>query len=153
MLLAISGCDSGAGQTDFLAESEDFTPTGYTATNADGVVDSSRVDPNDWRTAPLFRGSVVVSPAAPNPVGREGFVTITVQDTFGDALTGGVFVSAFVDGRTIRLDTEEAGGPFYTLSFPAALLRTTATEQARLYRLRIFTNDFRIISYGDLLVQ
>ena len=111
-------------------------------------------DPDDWRTAPTFQGGVEVVPASPNPANRNGLVTVVVQDTFDDIITGGVYVSGFDDnGRFVRLDVDEGSGPFYALSFNPTRLRIAGGDDARLYRVRVFTNDNRIISYGDILVQ
>lgn len=151
-LLALPGCDTNEAQDDFFFQSE-LPPDGITETNESGEV-VGNPDPNDWRTAPAFQGSVEVMPAAPNPVQRNDLVTLTVQDTFGDILTGGVYVTGFDDnGRFVRLDRDEGNGPFYSLTFNPTQLRIAGGDDARLYRVRIFTNDSRIISYGDILVR
>ena len=152
-LLAFAGCDTNEGQDTFFLESEQ-PPEGFTTTDASGQVLDA--DPDDWRVAPAFRGSVEVVPASPNPVARDGLVTIVVQDTFGDILTGGVRVTGFTDAspsRFVELDRDAGNGPFYALSFRPTLLRTRGGDDARLFRVRVFTNDNRIISYGDLLVR
>ena len=93
-------------------------------------------------------------PAAPNPVQRNDLITIVVQDTFGDILTGGVYATGFDDnGQFVRLHTDGGNGPFYTLTFNPTQLRIAGGDDARLYRVRIFTNDRRIVSYGDILVR
>jgi hypothetical protein len=151
-LLVLPGCDTNEAQDEFFLQSE-LPPDDYTPTNEAGEI-VGPVDADDWRTAPAFQGSVEVVPAAPNPVGRDGFVTIVVQDTFDDIITGGVYASGFDDnGRFVRLAVDEGNGPFYALTFDPSLLRLVGGDAARLYRVRIFTNDSRLISYGDILVR
>ncbi len=152
VLLVLPGCDTNAQQDDFFLQSE-RTAQGFTRTGDGGEIIGDP-DPDDWRVAPTFQGSVQIVPASPNPVSRNGLVTITVQDTFGDVLTGGVRVTfTDIDRRVILLDRDDGNGPFYSLTFSPALLPFTGTSDARLYRVRIFTNNSRIVSYGDILVQ
>lgn len=151
-LVLVTGCDTNEAQDEFFLQSE-LPAEGITPTNESGEVVGDP-DPDDWRTAPTFQGSVEVRPAAPNPVERNGLVTIIVQDTFGDVLTGGVYAAARDDNnRFVRLDTDTGNGPFYSLSFRPTQLRLVGGDAARLYRIRIFTNDSRLVSYGDLLVR
>lgn len=153
-LLAMPGCDTNAGQDDFFLQSQ-LTPEGITRTTPSGEVIGDP-DPDDWRVAPTFLGSVEIIPASPNPVERNGLVTIVVQDTFGDVLTGGVRATGFTDTNPrqfVELDRDEGNGPFYTLTFSPTLLRQTGGDAARLFRIRIFTVDSRIVSYGDLDVR
>jgi hypothetical protein len=151
-LVLLAGCDTNEAQDEFFLQSE-LPADDYTPTNAAGEV-VGPADPDDWRTAPAFRGSVEVVPAAPNPVPRDGFVTIVVQDTFGDIITGGIYAAGFDDnGRFVRLVTDEGNGPFYALTFDPSRLRLVGGEVARLYRVRLFTNDSRLVSYGDILVR
>jgi hypothetical protein len=152
VVLVTAGCDTNAGQDEFFLQSRQ-PPAGITQTTESGEIIGDP-DPDDWRTAPAFQGSIEVMPAAPNPVQRNELMTITVQDTFGDVLTGGVFVSGIDDnGRFVRLDVDEGTGPFYSLTFNPTLLRIVGGDDARFYRLRVFTNDSRIISYGDIQVR
>lgn len=154
LLLVLPGCDTNAAQDDFFLESGLF-PEGITRTNESGEVVGDP-DPDDWRVAPAFRGSVEVMAAAPNPVDRNGLVTIVVQDTFGDILTGGVRVTGFTDTNPrqfVELDRDDGNGPFYTLTFSPSRLRATGGDAALLFRVRIFTTDSRIVSYGDIEVR
>lgn len=150
LLLVLPGCDSNEGQTLFLEQSS-FPAEGFTSTDEDGEVLDE--DADDWRIAPFFANQVEVRPAFPNPVARNGLVTITVQDTFGDALTGEVRVTGFADdGRPVRLAFDE-GPDFYTFTFNPTLLRLAGGEAARLYRVRVFDSQSRIVTYGDILVR
>lgn len=152
-LVALTGCDTNEGQDLFFEQSRQLPDGMITRTDESGAVIGDP-DPDDWRTAPTFQGSVEVMPAAPNPVQRNELVTIVVQDTFGDVLTGGVFASGFNDnGEFVRLTEDDGNGPFYSLTFNPTRLRIVGGDDARFYRIRIFTNDSRIISYGDIRVQ
>ena len=152
-LVFVPGCDTNAGQDEFFLQARQLPDGVITRTNESGEI-IGEPDPDDWRTAPAFQGSIEVMPAAPNPVERNELVTIIVQDTFGDVLTGGVFVSGVDDnGLFVRLATDEGTGPFYSLTFNPTRLRIVGGDDARFYRLRIFTNDSRIISYGDIQVR
>jgi hypothetical protein len=151
-LVLLPGCDTNEAQDEFFLQSE-LPPEGITQTNESGEIIGDP-DPDDWRTAPAFQGSVEVTPAAPNPVDRNGLVTIIVQDTFGDVLTGGVYALGVDDNNMfVRLSSDTGNGPFYSLSFRPTQLRLVGGDAARIYRIRIFTNDRRIISYGDLIVR
>ncbi|MEP0545936.1 MAG: hypothetical protein ABJF88_03325 [Rhodothermales bacterium] len=153
-LCLLPACDTNAGQDEFFLESQ-LSPSGITRTSASGEI-LGESDPDDWRVAPAFQGSVEVVPASPNPVDRNGLVTIVVQDTFDDALTGGVRATGFTDTNPrqfVELDRDDGNGPFYTLTFSPTLLRQTGGDAARLFRIRIFTTDSRIVSYGDIEVR
>lgn len=150
---ALAGCDTNEQQDEFFLES-DLLPNGFTRTNEAGEVLEN--DPDDWRVAPAFRGAVEVEPAYPNPVARNGLVTLTIQDTFDDAITGGIFVSGRIGndpGQVLRLATDDSAGPVYVLVLNPTQLRVTAGDDAQLFRVRVFTEDFRLITYGDVLVQ
>ncbi len=150
LLPCLSGCDTNEGQNLFFDQST-LPPDGFTATDEDGGVTDT--DADDWRVAPFFANQVEVRPAFPNPVARNGFVTITVQDTFGDALTGTLRVTGFADDRRpLSLATDE-GPDFYALTFNPTLLRLTGGEASRLYRVRVFDEANRIVTYGDILVR
>lgn len=152
--VALPGCDTNEGQDLFFDQSR-LAPSGITRTDESGAIIGDP-DPDDWRVAPAFQGSVEVFPASPNPVNRNGLVTITVQDTFGDILTGGVRATGFTDtnpSQFVELDRDQGNGPFYTLTFSPTRLRQTGGDAARLFRVRIFTTDSRIVSYGDLEVR
>ena len=150
LLLTLPACDTNVQQDEFFLESE-LPPNGITRTNEAGEV--LEEDPDDWRVAPVFRGAVEVEPAYPNPVVRTGLVTLIVQDTFDDAIVGGIYVSGFDDaGRPVRLADDLGAGPTYILTFNPAQLSASGGE-GQLFRVRVFTTDFRLITYGDVQVQ
>lgn len=150
LLLTLPACDTNVQQDEFFLDSE-LPPSGITRTSETGEV--LEEDPDDWRVAPAFRGAVEVEPAYPNPVTRTDLVTLILRDVFDDAIVGGVFVSGFDDaGRFVRLDEDPSAGPTYILTFNPALLSASGGE-GRLFRVRVFTNDRRLITYGDVQVR
>lgn len=152
-LATLPGCDTNGEQDGFLIESG-LPPQGITRTTETGEVLGA--DPDDWRVAPAFRGAVEVEPAVPNPVSRDGLVSITIRDTFDDAIVGGVFVNGRLGNdpnQPIRLATDDSAGPVYVLFFSPNQLRVTAGDDAQLFRVRVFTEDFRLVTYGDIEVR
>ncbi len=149
LLVALPGCDTVEGQDLFFEQSE-LDPRGFTETGEDGEVVSE--DPDDWRVAPFFANQVDVRPASPNPVARNGLVTLTVQDIFG-TFTGELRLSGIGDGRQFVLLDEDAGPDFYTFTFNPTRLRISSGEGPRLYRVRVLDSQSRIVTYGDILVQ
>ncbi|MEM1043648.1 MAG: hypothetical protein AAGI91_13590 [Bacteroidota bacterium] len=152
LLLVLPGCDTGEGQNLFFEQSS-FPAQGLTVTDESGTIEDGSEDPDDWRVAPFFANQVTVRPAFPNPVARNGLVTITVQDTFGDALTGALTVTGRRDDNRIEALVSDQGPDFYTLTFNPTRLRLTGGETARLYRVRVFDGQQRIVTYGDILVR
>jgi hypothetical protein len=151
-LCLLPACDTNVGQDEFFLESQ-LPPEDYTRTFEGGIIDSTQIDPNDWRTAPAFRGAVEVDAAYPNPLSRDDFVTIVVRDPF-EEITGGVRVRGYDDsGRSIRLGDDVGNALVYAVTFVPSPLRITGGDDARLYRLQVFDNNNRIISYGDILVR
>ena len=153
LVLALPACDTNEEQNSFFVEAEQ-RPNAYTATSETGAV--LELDADDWRVAPAFRGAVEVTPAFPNPVTRGGLVSLTIQDTFDDAIVGGIFVSGRPGnnpGQTLRLAEDNSAGPVYVLDFNPNRLRLTTGDDAQLFRVRVFTQDFRLITYGDILVR
>lgn len=150
LLLVLPACDTNVQQDEFLLDSE-LPPNGITRTDEAGEV--LEEDPDDWRLAPAFRGAVEVEPAYPNPVARAGDVTLVVTDLFGDAVAGGIYVSGFdAAGRPVRLADDLSAGPTYILRFNPSRLSASDAE-GQLFRVRVFTTDFRLITYGDVQVQ
>jgi hypothetical protein len=152
VLIALPGCDTNAGQDDFFLQST-LLPEGFTRTGDSGVIDSTQVDPDDWRVAPFFFGAIEVDPIYPNPASRTDVVTVVIRDPF-EEITGGVQVRGYDDnGRSIPLGDDPGEGLVYAVSFSPLPLRVAGGDDARLYRIQVFDNNSRIISYGDLLVR
>jgi hypothetical protein len=138
---------STQGAQDRFADEATRTPSEYTKTDAQGRVLSE--DPDDWRTAPIYIGVVVVDPAYPNPV-EEGFVHVRVTVREFNQVRGGLVLRAFDQlGRMMTLDSiQNARQPgSYLLTFSPALL-----GRRGLHRLFIFDTSGEIVSYGDLMV-
>lgn len=153
LIILLVGCDTNEQQDEFFLESE-LLPDGITRTSESGEV--LETDPNDWRVAPAFQGSVTVQPLFPNPVARGGLVTVTITDTFDDVIVGGVFARGRRDNdptQPFRLGVDDSAGPVYVLTFNPTQLRVSAGDDAQLFRIRVFTQDFRLITYGDVLVR
>jgi hypothetical protein len=148
VLLVAGGCDSNDAQDAFLDEAA-APPAGITETTARGEVVSAP-DEDDWRTAPLYRGRVRVSPAFPNPTSQTGQVTLTTSILFSDSVRGGFSVRARrSDGVLVVLDELAATAPGnYALTFNTATL-----GRAGLVRLFVLDLTGEIISYGDLLIR
>lgn len=152
--LALAACDSGGGQRDFFDRAY-LPPSGFTRVPSCGQA-PTQVDDDDWRTSPVFAGNVRVDAACPNPVGRDGFTTLTVTDLFGGRIQGGIYAIAF-DQSGERVPTfqvrDEGGGPTYTLTIEATQLRLVGGDGTRLYRVLVFAGDSQLITYGDIAVE
>lgn len=150
-------CNSNAGQNDFERQSL-RTPSGYTHTNQNGQVDSSMVDPDDWRIAPMFQGFVYVSvPAYPNPV-KSGIVTIELQVTGIQAIDGMRLYKRNVNGQ-YQLLTSQPQAPLpagvVVLKFSSVALSDNNTYSGAigLHRVFIYDNNSNLITYGDIKVE
>jgi len=146
-LLVGVGCDSANEQKSFLEDAQ-AVPSGITSTDANGGVVSE--DADDWRTAPVYVGRIVVDPAYPNPFSN-GVVTVPFRILQFDEVVGGLFVRAFdTQGRLFSLgevlDTSSPG--LYTITINPAQLSTTGLH-------RLFIQDVfgEIVSYGDLMIN
>lgn len=147
-LLLVGGmaCDSQNLQEDFIRDA-DRTPEGFTQTTADG--ERITEDEDDWRTAPVYLGTVRVDPPFPNPTGAD-FISLQITISQFNQLRGGMILRARDrQGRFIILDEiPEARDPgAYVFSF------TPIELNEGLQRLFIFDSIGELVSYGDLFVQ
>ena len=150
LLLLSSGCDSQGDQNDFADEASS-PPAGITVTDDGGQIISE--DGDDWRTAPVFRGTVRVEPAYPNPVGAEVvYLPVTVLPAgAGRNIQGGLALRARDEtGRCcftldVLPEAREVGG--YSFNFSAGLLGIG------LHRLFVFDGSGELVSYGDVRVE
>lgn len=152
LFLVLPACDTAEQQDEFFLDSE-LPPNGITRTSETGEVLDE--DPDDWRVAPAFRGAVRVDPARPNPVERSGLVEIVVQDLFDDAIVGGLSVRGFRNNdlaQPLTLAFDEGPGT-YVLTFNPTELRVSGGDDSQLFRVRVFTQDFRLVTYGDIQVR
>jgi hypothetical protein len=147
-LLLLGACDQGEGPQEAFVEQAAGAAQGFSETTARGDLVSA--DEDDWRTAPLFRAQVRVSPPYPNPASQTEPINLPVSLLFSDSVQGGIEVRARrADGRLIvldRLDRTLTGS--YVLTFNAAAL-----GQAGLVRLFVFDLAGDLISYGDLMIR
>ncbi len=145
--LLVSACDSQKQQNDF-EEDAGRPPSGFTSTDADGVVGSE--DEDDWRTAPIYFGKIRIDPAYPNPSFGQ-FVTVPVSIQEFDAIQGGLVLRADDGSGSLRLlaeilNSSQPGA--YVLRFSPAILGRTG-----LIRLFVFDRLGELVSYGDISLQ
>ncbi|HKI45898.1 MAG TPA: hypothetical protein VKA08_11265 [Balneolales bacterium] len=155
--LIIISCSSNAGQNDFERQSL-RTPSGYTHTNQKGQVDSSMVDPDDWRIAPMFQGYVYVStPAYPNPV-KSDIVTIELQVTGIQAINGMYLYKRNVNGQYQLLSSQPqaplpTGLVYFSFNSVSLSDNNTYAGAIGLHRVFIYDNNNNLITYGDIKVE
>ncbi len=149
-LLAIvsSGCDTQGAQSDFIDEAG-LPPSGITMildNTFGGTVCS--VDDDDWRTSPVYNGTILIERGAtPNPA-SSALVTISVRILQFDRVRGSLTLRAFGAGETLMfLDTllETSAPGEYLLQFNSSLL-----QENGLHRLFIFDGVGELVSYGDI---
>ena len=144
----LSSCDAQAAQDDFVTEAG-LAPSGITKildNDFSGEICSE--DPDDWRTAPVYNGVIVIDRgASPNPASST-LVTIELRVLQLDRVRGSLTLRAFGGGDTFMfLDTIlDASAPgIYVLQFNSALL-----QENRLHRVFIFDGLGELVSYGDI---
>ena len=141
------GCDTQGRQDEFIDEAF-APPQGFTRTDEDGAV--AERDADDWRTAPLYLGTIFVDPAFPNPTGGQ-FVSLPLSIREFNAVPGGLELAALdANNRFTTLDRiDDAGSPgAYVLTFNPTFL-----GRRGLVRVFILDGLGELISYGDLLVE
>ena len=151
----LAACSTNDSQREF--EREAFTlPDGFTRTNDRGQVVNEQVDPDDWRIGPFFQGLAVVDPAFPNPVLTNGRLTINLQVTGVDAVSG-VRVFVFHDLNNFGFLYEDLRTPLppglISINLnPLDIARFRENPQG-LYR--VIVEDFRrnVITYGDIKIE
>lgn len=154
--LLVAGCGQNRDQRDF--ENQAFrSPDGFTQTNANGqVVDE---DPDDWRIAPFFQGLVEVRPAYPNPVQTTGQISIDVEVTGIESVSGlRVIVFHHIEEviEPIFIDQRAPLPPGLTVVpiNPVELGRFNNVESALgLHRVIVTDGNENIITYGDIMVE
>ena len=147
-ILFCAGCDTQGAQQDFV-EDANALPDGITV-----VLDASvggeicSEDQDDWRTAPVYNGVILVDrPPSPNPASGT-LVTIVMKVIQFDRIRGGLVLRAFGPSNDLVLldSIVDASAPGeYVFQFSPSLL----TENG-LHRLYIFDTLGELISYGDL---
>ena len=158
LIFILAGCGQDDEQREFEQEAFQL-PEGITETEGNGTIISE--DPDDWRTSPFFQGLIFVEPAFPNPVSTSDQLSLEIEVSGIDAVSG-LTVAVLIDDaanagfRTLYTNSQS---PYPTglTSIPInpiELGRFNTPESARgLHRLIIFDNRQNIISYGDVLVE
>ncbi len=141
------GCDTANEQRTFIEDAQS-APSGISTTDVNGLVDVA--DSDDWRTAPVYVGRIVVDAAYPNPF-ENGVVTIPFRVLQFDEIVGGMFVRAFdTRGQLVTIDEvlETSSPGLYTFTINPAQLGTKGLH-------RLFVQDVfgEIVSYGDLMIN
>jgi len=149
-----SGCDTQDLQEEFI-QAASSAPSGFTHTTPEGEV--LEEDPDDWRTAPIFVGSIRFRPAYPNPTSGEP-VTLPFSVLQFNAFPGGLVLRGYDNtGRFVLLDEEpEASQPgSYAFFFTPDRLSASGdlTAAQGLHRLFVFDARGELVTYGDLMVK
>jgi hypothetical protein len=146
-VLLLSGCNTRGEQSEFVARALQ-PPDGITETDENGSVVGSE-DPDDWRTAPLYAGRVVVEPAFPNPVAFGELVEIRIFPTEVQRAPQGIRVEALSsDGQQLF----EVASRSEVL--PIRFNIGAAIGETGLFRLILFDiGRNEIISYGDVQID
>jgi len=151
-VLLLSGCNTRGEQSEFVARALQ-PPDGITATDVNGRGTGAE-DPDDWRTAPLYAGRVVVEPAFPNPVVFGGQVTVGVTLLGFEGVPRGVRIDALrSDGQQLfeiarRPEVDQDG------FFPIRFNLSAAVGEDGPVRLVLFDiGRNEIISYGDVQID
>lgn len=159
LVLALISCSESNAQREF--ENQAFSqPSGITEmTSTGGPVDNGENDPDDWRIAPDFQGSISIeTPAYPNPVSFSDEIEILASvNSFG--AVNGLQVYAFQQptqprGPLVIIDGQLETG-FKTIHIdPETFASSTGTGNfGNLYRIIIYDGSGNVISYGDVQVQ
>lgn len=150
-----AGCSSSDSQREFENEAFAF-PEGITKTNDRGQIINGEVDPDDWRVGPFFQGLVNVDPAFPNPVLTNRRLSINIQITGLDAVSGvRVFVlHDFNNPRFIYQDPRSPLPPgLISINLnPLDIARLPENPQG-IYRLIITDGRDNVITYGDIQIE
>ncbi len=150
-------CGQDDDQREFEQEAFQL-PEGITETEGNGDILSE--DPDDWRTAPFFGGLVTVDPIYPNPVSIGDQLSLDINVSGIDAVSGLTVAVLIEDAanaqfRSLYTDSQNPLPPGLTsISInPVELGRFNNPESARgIHRLIIYDNRENIISYGDVEV-
>jgi hypothetical protein len=151
LLMGAAGCKGS--DANFLAQA-DATPSGYTATDANGNV--LKADSDDWRISPQYSGEISIKPAYPNPT-TTAKVTIPITIIYESA-TAVQFWGESNNGSAVLLTTIPTPitpGPY---SIVVDLIRLSPSLnlndlKGELKRIKIYDQAGNIISYGDIQIQ
>ena len=93
IIIALSSCGQDDEQREFEQQAFQL-PENITETEGNGTIINE--DPDDWRTSPFFQGLVFVSPAFPNPVSIGDQLSLEVEVSGIDAVSG-LTVAVLID--------------------------------------------------------
>ncbi len=151
---ALIGCSQNDAQNRF--ENEAFRePAGYTATDVSGDVQEE--DEDDWRIAPMFRGTIrVQTPAFPNPVTAGQDIEIEIY-ILGIESVSSIEVLTRDENRNWQLleseNTPETGLLTFRID-PRLFSYTGNFENAiGLHRMIFFDSNDNVITYGDVKIE
>ncbi|WP_340102682.1 hypothetical protein [Rhodohalobacter sp. 8-1] len=156
--LVCFSCGKDDDQREFEQEAFQL-PEGITETEGNGEIITE--DPNDWRTSPFFQGLVFVNPPFSNPVSIADQLSIEIEVSGIDAVSGLTVAVLINDAanaqfRTLYTHSQNPLPPGLTTVpiNPIELGRFNSPESARgIHRLIIYDNRENIISYGDVRVE
>lgn len=152
----LAGCSKSDKQKEF--ENQAFAqPTGYTAINASGQIDSDHIDPDDWRISPDYQGFIEIDEKAhPNPVFINSRFEILLNIKYANNLSR-IDVFAFQYPNEISFTIETIGEMrIYDNSFPNISIeaQTLPTDKLNnLYRILLTDQSGNVITYGDVKVN
>ncbi|MEX0994236.1 MAG: hypothetical protein WD599_01830 [Balneolaceae bacterium] len=152
----LSGCGNQDDQREFEREAYQ-PPENFTETQNGSEVKNR--DPDDWRIAPFFEGSVEVTPAWPNPV--QSTDAVHLQLYFGIESVRVLRLFAYHHGQQLSLNEileEDLGmhsSALIDLQFNAAELIPFDNPESRagLYRVILLDGNQNVITYGDIKVN
>jgi len=151
----VFGCSQNEDQRKFEQEAFQL-PEGITQTNGRGQVVNDNVDPDDWRVAPFFQGSVQVDPAFPNPVLTNDRLTINITSLL-DAISGlQVYALHNINqfSRPLYFDDRVPLPPGLTsISINPLDIPQTPEDPRGLYRIIVFDRNENVITYGDIEIE
>lgn len=156
-LLLLLSCGHQDDQREFVKEAYS-QPSGWVSTNFQGNPTGDSNDPDDWRTAPFFEGSIDIEPAYPNPANPNEQIYIDFNVDLPDAIMG---IQAIVLHYSINQLFSELDGistsPLIPgldrLQFSASLLSDSQATPSGLYRIILIDNRENIVSYGDIMIE
>ncbi len=151
-LVALWGCDTRGEQSEFAAQALSG-PDGFTQTDENGEIIGAE-DPDDWRTAPLYEGRVIVEPAFPNPVQAGETITIGVNLLGFQGVPQGIRIDALRSDGQQTFEVERRSDIDSDGFFPITLNLFAATGEEGLTRVLLFDlGRGSIVSYGDVMIE
>lgn len=152
----VLSCAQSEAQRDFEDQAL-VAPSGITEMTINGTpVDDGENDPDDWRIAPAFRGTIDITTSAyPNPVSFNGSFEILIN-VQGFQSTSGLQVYAFQQPNELIGPIFQQAGQlqpgFLTVRLSPQQFAFSSGNFGNLYRIIIYDGQLNIITYGDVQV-